>query len=237
MHPNKIFITGTDTEVGKTFFTVALIHALQNAGKSVMAYKPVAAGCELIDGRWSNEDARAIIQALNAKVDYQTVNPVALKSPIAPHIAAQQESIELNVEHLQAKVNLAVQDVDFLLVEGAGGWLVPLNKHQTFADYAQAEQLDVILVVGLKLGCINHALLTEQAIKNSGLNLIGWVANHVDPNMLEQQANIETLTQSLNCPLLAEIPWLTPSEHAKNQPQSLTEIACDYVRIGEFLTL
>ena len=237
MHQNRIFITGTDTEVGKTLFTVALIHALQKASKSVTAFKPVAAGCELIDEQWSNEDARAIIEALETKVDYQSVNPVALKSPIAPHIAATQESVTLNVERLQGLVDLDAQDSEFVLVEGAGGWLVPLNDQETFADYVKAEQLDVILVVGLKLGCINHALLTQQSIKNSGLNLIGWVANHVDLDMLEQQANIETLTQSLDCPLVAEIPWLGLREKAQNQSQSLTEIACDYVRIGEFLTL
>ncbi|MCW9017641.1 MAG: dethiobiotin synthase, partial [Kangiellaceae bacterium] len=221
----------------KTFFTVALIRALKKTGKKVMAYKPVAAGCELINGKWSNEDARAIIQVLDTQVEYQSVNPIALKSPIAPHIAAQQESVDLNVGRLQELIKLDSEAAEFILVEGAGGWLVPLNEQQTLADYATAEQLDVLLVVGLKLGCINHALLTQQVIKSSGLKLVGWVANHIDPNMLEQQANIHTLKKSLDCPLVAEIPWLTPNGRVKNQSQSLTEIACDYVRIGEFLTL
>lgn len=203
-----IFITGTDTEVGKTFFTACLITALQAKGVTVSAFKPVAAGCEMVDGEARNEDALTLIQALNHSPSYKTVNPFALTQPIAPHIAAEQEGVDLTVSHLQSACRSNKNSSDFCLVEGAGGWLVPLNGEETFADYAVAEQCEVILVVGMKLGCINHALLTQQVVKATGLKLIGWVANFIDPDMQVQNENLETLKNRLDCPLLAEIPYL-----------------------------
>ena len=220
----RIFITGTDTEVGKTLFTAALVIALQNEKRSVMAFKPVAAGCDWHEGQLKNEDALTLIDALNEEVSYQVVNPIALVKPIAPHISAIEDNVELSVNQIQSSCNFAQYPQSVLLVEGAGGWLVPLNDQQTFADYVKAESLDVILVVGLKLGCINHALLSQQSIINSGLNLIGWVANHIDPNMLNQQQNIETLSKSLKCPLIAQIPHL--------DGDNLAVSASKYVRIG-----
>ncbi|TQV89879.1 dethiobiotin synthase [Aliikangiella coralliicola] len=202
-------MTGTDTEVGKTFFTASLIHALQNAQHSVRAFKPIAAGCELENGQFKNEDALALMQAMTLPTVYEQVNPIALQRPIAPHIAAKMEGMALSVEQLQQLVPLASIDESFILVEGAGGWLVPLNEQQTFADYVAAENLAVVLVVGLKLGCINHALLTQESIKAAGLELVGWVANHIDPEMLNQQQNIETLNSLLDCPMLAELPFFT----------------------------
>ncbi len=207
----KLFITGTDTEVGKTLFTCALIKALQDAGKSILAFKPVAAGCELINNQLKNEDALAIQETLTGSIEYQKVNPIALRQPIAPHIAANIEQLDLNVSLLQQKIDLKSLEHEFLLIEGAGGWLVPLNDKETFADYAVAESMQVILVVGLKLGCINHALLTQQNIAQQGLKLVGWVANHIDPDMQNHQQNIETLKQRLDCPMLAEIPYITHS--------------------------
>jgi dethiobiotin synthetase len=204
----KIFITGTDTEVGKTFFSCALIRALRESNHTVMAYKPIAAGCELIDGNPKNEDALALIKALDFSGDYTLINPIALRQPIAPHIAAELEQVTLSVKKLQQSINLANSKTQLTLVEGAGGWLVPLNNTETMADYAVAENLSVILVVGLKLGCINHALLTAAMIRRQGLTLVGWVANHIDPDMLNQTQNIETLKKQLNCPLIAEIPFL-----------------------------
>ncbi|MET1256909.1 dethiobiotin synthase [Aliikangiella maris] len=207
----KIFITGTDTEVGKTFFTVALIRALRNAKQTVMAFKPVAAGCQQQDGQLKNEDALAIIDELMQgqaeSLAYSTVNPIALEPPIAPHIAAELINQQLSVDYLQQHCPLSRFAQQFILVEGAGGWLVPLNQRQTLADYAQAEKLDIILVVGLKLGCINHAMLTYENIRARGLNVIGWVANHIDPQMDNQAENIQTLKNQLNCPLIAEIPY------------------------------
>ncbi len=228
----KIFITGTDTEVGKTFFSCALIRALQNASIDVMAFKPVAAGAEFIDGQFKNDDALALIDALDVEVDYQQLNPIVLEKPIAPHIAAAENGVDLSVQNLQKLIPLADFEQQVLVVEGAGGWLVPLNSKETLADYAIAENLSVILVVGLKLGCINHALLTKRAIESAGLNLAGWVANHIDPAMLEQRQNIEFLSRALDCPLIAELPYFENSD----KKQNVTEIASEYVRIEPILS-
>ncbi len=229
MSSQKIFITGTDTDVGKTLFTAALITALQNEQKRVVAFKPVAAGCELVDGLLKNSDALTLIDAMNIQLPYSTVNPIALTQAIAPHISAVEDGVELSIKTIQQACPLKSYQQNYILVEGAGGWLVPLNHSETFADYVKAENLDVILVVGLKLGCINHALLTQQSIKSSGLNLIGWVANHIDPNMLSQQQNIETLTAALNCPLIANIPYFEASAFASD---NVITQAASYVRIS-----
>lgn len=218
----KIFITGTDTDVGKTLFTAALIKLLIECGQSVMAFKPIAAGCELIleekqpeDDAFVNDDALTLIKSMGKEVSYQIVNPIALKSAIAPHIAASQMGCELSIKKLQSVILLDNHKESFLLLEGAGGWLVPLNQNETYADYVESELLEVILVVGLRLGCINHALLTQNNILSRGLKLVGWVANHIDPDMQNQQENIQTLKQSLQCPLIAEIPYITePSDLA-----------------------
>ncbi len=227
MKQKKIFITGTDTDVGKTFFTAALVTALQNEKRSVIALKPVAAGCEMLDGQLKNEDALTLIDVMNEDVSYQYINPIALTKPIAPHISAIEDGVELSVESIQQACNLSNYSQYHLLVEGAGGWLVPLNDNETFADYVVAESLDVILVVGMKLGCINHALLSQQSIASSGLKLVGWVANHIDPSMLNQNQNIETLSKALNCPLIAQIPHLTGD--------NLAAQASKYVKIAAYL--
>lgn len=225
----KFFITGTDTGVGKTFFTTVLIQALLNNNHSVMAFKPVAAGCELQKNQYVNDDALKIINRLNKPVSYAQVNPIALQPPIAPHIAAQQAGLELSVQQLKKLCPLQQYHEDFLLLEGAGGWLVPLNHQETYADYVVSESLDVILVVGLKLGCLNHALLTKQNIQTRGLNLIGWVANHIDKDMLHPQENIDTLTKALDCPLIAEIPYYNKQELSAEK-QLNNAISC--VKLG-----
>lgn len=207
MKQKRLFITGTDTEVGKTFFTAALVTRLQKQF-SVLALKPVAAGCEWKDGYWQNEDALQLIEAMRESHGYHEINPIALQPPIAPHIAANQANIELSIASLRQACPLQYSQQDFIVVEGAGGWLVPLNENETFADYVKAENLEVILVVGLKLGCINHALLTADSIRSRGVSLVGWVANHIDSQMLNQQENIETLKNRLECPLIAEIPYI-----------------------------
>jgi len=204
----RIFITGTDTGVGKTFFTAALVSALQNAQRSVIAFKPVAAGCELMDGKLKNEDALVLMDAMNEDISYKTINPISLRQPIAPHLSALEDGVELSVSRIRQVCRLSDYSHSTLLIEGAGGWLVPLNKEETFADYAVAESLEVILVVGMKLGCINHALLTQQSILDRGLKLTAWVANQIDPQMLYQSQNIETLSKRLDCPLIAQIPYI-----------------------------
>lgn len=220
----RIFITGTDTDVGKTFFSAALIMALQKSQYSVLAFKPVAAGCEWFDGELKNQDALTLIDAMAVEMDYQTVNPIALEKPIAPHLSAIEDGTTLSVDIIRQSCLLNQYSSSYILVEGAGGWLVPLNDNETFADYVKSESLDVILVVGLKLGCINHALLSQQSIIAKGLNLVGWVANHIDPQMLQQQENIETLKQALNCPLIAQIPYIT-SDKPINQASKYVSIA------------
>ncbi|MEX0618806.1 MAG: dethiobiotin synthase [Pseudohongiellaceae bacterium] len=204
------FITGTDTEVGKTTVTLALLAAARTKSLRTVALKPVAAGCEFIAGRRSNADARLLQQAATCKLDYEQVNPVALAEPIAPHLAAERESRVLSVDELIAAIRPVYdKQWNLLLIEGAGGWLVPLNKTETLADLARVLELPVILVVAIRLGCLNHALLSAQSITANGLTLAGWVANCVDGDMLQAQANIDTLCQRLPAPCLGIIPYLS----------------------------
>ncbi|WP_317931121.1 dethiobiotin synthase [Halioxenophilus sp. WMMB6] len=203
----KFFVTGTDTEVGKTFISCALLTKARQQGLTTGALKPLAAGCEEIDGQWQNDDARALQAAMTLSLPYQTVNPIALKAAIAPHIAAAQEGKRLQVARLEGFVKGALTTpADLWLVEGAGGWLVPLNPAETLADLAKSLELPVIMVVAMRLGCINHALLTAQAIKLSGLPLAGWVANCVGPQSSVLAENIGTLRALLPAPLLGVVP-------------------------------
>ena len=203
------FVTGTDTEVGKTFISAALLYALNNNGINAVGLKPVAAGCERQQGQWKNEDALILQQASSMDLPYDTVNPIALPDAIAPHLAAEKLGSTLSVnsmiEALQEGLGVAS---DLTLIEGAGGWYVPLNDAEFFSDFAVALSLPVILVVGLRLGCINHALLTEAAIKQAGLPLIGWVANCIDPNMSSVAENIRTLKNTIDAPCLGVVPYL-----------------------------
>ncbi len=202
------FITGTDTEIGKTYSTVALTCALRAAGRRVAVLKPVASGCERIDGIWQNDDARALRAAAANDQDYASVNPLALIPAIAPHIAAQDAGVELSVARLlQLTEATRMRSDEVLLIEGAGGFLVPLNDHESYAEFVQALNLPVILVVGMRLGCINHALLTAEAIRARGLRLAGWVANSPQPVMNRYRENLDYLQAHLAAPLLAEIPW------------------------------
>ena len=233
----RIFITGTDTDAGKTVATCALILQLQQAQQSVMAIKPVAAGCELIDGQLKNIDALQMQQHLNQSNDYSQINPIALEAAIAPHIAAQEEALSLTVAQLSQQCQLAQFKNDFILVEGAGGWLVPLNSAQTYADFVEAENLAVILVVGMKLGCINHALLTQAAIKSRGLKLVGWIANSVEQQMNRYQQNIDYLADAIDAPLLGEIPHINPKENLTPQQRNtqIVQSASSYVNISALI--
>lgn len=218
------FITGTDTEIGKTFTTVALTRTLRAAGRRVSVLKPVASGCERIDGIWQNDDARALRAAADNDQDYVSVNPLALVPAIAPHIAAQEAGVELSVARLLQLTDATRSRRDeVLLIEGAGGFLVPLNARESYADFVQALQLPVILVVGMRLGCINHALLTAEAIRARGLTLAGWVANSPQPTMNRYTENLAYLRDHLPAPLLAEIPWQAerPEQAFTGQLQAL----------------
>ena len=207
------FITGTDTEVGKTYVTVALLQALSRKGLRTLALKPIAAGCEAQGEVWMNEDAIQLRQAMTEALPYQQVNPIALKSAIAPHLAAQQEGRRLSADRLAGMVRGALMTpADVALIEGAGGWLVPLNERETLADLVRILQIPVILVVGIRLGCLNHALLSVQSISSFGLPLAGWVANCVDPSAAMIKENISTLESRIAAPCLGVIPWQAYAE-------------------------
>jgi dethiobiotin synthetase len=205
----RFFVTGTDTEIGKTTIACGLLYAARQAGLSTAAAKPVAAGCEDTPDGLRNEDALALQAQCQPPMAYELINPIRLKSAIAPHIAAVEESVPLTVE-LLAGGCLQVFDraADLTLVEGAGGWRVPLNADQTLADLAKDLNIPVIMVVGMKLGCINHALLSAEAIAADGLTLAGWVANQVDPHMSRPSENLATLRQQLKAPCLGFVPWM-----------------------------
>ncbi len=210
---NNFFIAGTDTGVGKTLVTTGLLRKVASVGQLGYGLKPIAAGCELKEGQWSNEDALAIQAESTVTLPYAQVNPVALKAPIAPHIAAAQEGKRLQLERIEGYVRGSLMlKADWRFVEGAGGWCVPLAPGTFLSDLPKRLQLPVILVVGLRLGCLNHALLTARVIRAEGLTIAGWVANSIDPDMQAMDDNINTLQFLLQAPLLGVIPWLkTPS--------------------------
>lgn len=198
------FITGTDTGVGKTLVSCALLHAFSANGRKVIGMKPVAAGCE--DDRWIDVDL--LMAASTASAPSNLVNPYALIPPLAPHIAAKQANIEIDLAVIQRSYIELQKNADLVIVEGVGGFLVPLSDQNNGADLARILNLPVILVVGLRLGCLNHALLTAQTVRANGLHLVAWVANTIDPPMSAQKENIQALEQRLNCPLLGIIPFM-----------------------------
>lgn len=207
------FVTGTDTDAGKTFSSCALLHAANNLGFKTLAHKPVAAGCEQTEAGLRNSDAVSLMAAMSEFEEYEMVNPIALEPAIAPHIAAQEAGSQLSVSRSAGFARgIMMARADLLLIEGAGGWRVPLNSRETLADLAKNLKQPVILVVGMKLGCINHALLTAEAIKADGLEIAGWIANKIDPDMNRYQENLATLAQLIQAPLLAEIPYMENSD-------------------------
>ena len=208
------FITGTDTNVGKTLIAAGLLVAAKNKGLTTAALKPVAAGCEKTDEGLRNSDALLLQSVITQPLAYDQINPYALEAAIAPHIAAQQEKRSLSVDRLSGFCRGVLSSADFTLLEGAGGWRVPLNARETLADLAKNLQLPVIIVVGVRLGCINHALLTFEAIVRDGLPVTGWVANCVDPDMPVLQENIDSLRARLPIPCLGVVPFLTDQSPA-----------------------
>jgi len=201
------FITGTDTGVGKTHTTCALLGAAAQLGYSTMGMKPVAAGFERQGDVWRNDDVEALVAASSVKADRRLINPYALRSAIAPHIAAEQQGVALRIPPVRAAFDALAEQADVVLVEGAGGFVVPLDATHDMADMAVALGLPVILVVGMRLGCLNHALLTAEAIRHRGLSLAGWVANDLGTDMAAFEANLTTLGQRLGGPALATLPW------------------------------
>jgi dethiobiotin synthetase len=207
---NRYFIAGTDTDAGKTMVACALLAKARSQGLTTAAVKPVAAGCVETQEGLRNDDAEQLLAQCTLPLYYEQVNPVAFVEPIAPHIAAQKQGQRMQVDRLTGFTSgVLMQGANFTLVEGAGGWRVPVNERETLADLAVALSIPVVLVVGMRLGCINHALLTVEAITRDGLELAGWVANCIDPNMAELAANIATLQHRIHAPMLGVVPNLS----------------------------
>lgn len=205
----KYFITGTDTEVGKTVATTAFLQAAAQAGYNTAGYKPVASGSEMTGEGPRNSDALALQAYSTVGLRYDEVNPCTFIEPTSPHIVSELEKRPIDPRVLSDGLRHLEPLADWVVVEGAGGWYTPLTADYTFADWVIAEQLPVVLVVGMRLGCINHAVLTAQAITQSGLHLAGWIANDVQETGKHHQAYMDTLTRMLPAPLLGEIPYLS----------------------------
>jgi dethiobiotin synthetase len=201
------FVTGTDTGSGKTTIASALIRHFVNQGLQTVGMKPIASGCDFVDGQAINEDVTALIQASNINGPMTIVNPYRFMPAIAPHIAASQAGVNIDTKVILDAYHQLSRIADVVIVEGAGGFLVPINAGQTLADLAIQLDIPIILVVGMRLGCINHALLTVEAIKSRGLTLAGWVANQVDPHMAEFEANLQTLQQRIEIPCLGVVGY------------------------------
>ncbi|MHB1591478.1 MAG: dethiobiotin synthase [Sulfuricella sp.] len=201
------FITGTDTHVGKTLIASALLRAFVSRGFRAVGMKPVAAGCEETTGGLRCEDVESLRAAGNVAAPPELVNPYALVLPVAPHIAAERAGVEIRIGAVLEAFRRLQAMSDVVVVEGVGGFMVPLNQRDDTADMAQQLGLPVILVVGLRLGCLNHALLSAQALKQRGLKLAGWVANQIEPGMPFLRENVAALEQGLQAPLLGEVPY------------------------------
>lgn len=211
MKGKGFFITGTDTGVGKTWATLCLMRGLQARGLNVAGMKPVATGAVLDEGRWVNEDALALQRAASIALPYERVNPYVFEPPVSPHIAAEQAGQPIDPQRIVDICAELQEFADCVLVEGVGGWKVPLNRCEYVADLAVALGLPVILVVGLRLGCLNHALLTHAAIQSSGANFAGWIANHLVRDLPYAHANIRTLAEALGRPPLLELTYCEDS--------------------------
>lgn len=215
------FVTGTDTDVGKTVVASALLQHFNRQGLSTIGFKPIAAGCDETADGLRNEDALNLMQqssvslssSLSSSLSYDEINPFAFAPPIAPHIAAKLVNQTITMEALnQAYQRITAYNSDVTVVEGAGGWCLPINDNEFLYQWVAEQKLAVILVVGIKLGCLNHALLTQAFIQSQGLNIVGWVANIISPQMLHIDENVETLKQQLNAPLLATVPYLSSTD-------------------------
>lgn len=207
-----IFVVGTDTGCGKTEVSLGLMESLQRRGLRVLGMKPVASGCEPTREGLRNADALRLQAQGSSRLDYDQVNPYAFEPAIAPHIAAGRMGIEIDLPVICSGAARLAEQADFLIVEGVGGWRVPLAPSLSLSDVPRALELPVILVAGLKLGCLNHSLLTAESIRASGNRLAGWIANQVDPNMQARDENLATLAALLAVPCLGVVPWLAAPE-------------------------
>lgn len=220
-----IFITGTDTEVGKTYTSIKLLQAARARGLSTSVMKPVASGAEMGPEGLRNDDALQLMAAATRELDYATVNPYAFAPAIAPHLAAREAGVDIELEHIQRMYTQAAQGVDLCLVEGVGGWCVPLGEELMLADLVRGLKLPVVLVVGVRLGCLNHALLTAERIQSDGLTLLGWVANRISGATARPCENIITLQEHINAPLLAEL------HNSESRTAACTGVKEDFLRL------
>jgi dethiobiotin synthetase len=202
------FITGTDTGVGKTWVTLGLISALRAQGLRAAGMKPIATGCRHTAEGLRNEDVMKILEQTDLPLPYDWVNCYSFEPTIAPHLAAREAGVEISLENILARHARLADQAEFIVVEGVGGWRVPINNREGIWDLARRLGYPVILVVGLRLGCINHALLTAEAIRADGVDLAGWVANQIVAAYTPVQATLETLAARLQTPMLAYLPWL-----------------------------
>ncbi|HGS4603317.1 TPA: dethiobiotin synthase [Vibrio cholerae] len=205
---NAIFIAGTDTDVGKTVASKAILQALATHNIATIGYKPVAAGSDKTEFGYRNSDALHLMKAATVNMPYEDVNPYALVLPTSPHIAAKHENVAIDYALLSNKLSKHKQNAELVVVEGAGGWRVPTSDSDCLSTWVKQERLPVILVVGIKLGCLSHAILTAEAIRADGLELVGWIANRINPGTEHYAEIIEHLEGRLGAPKLGEIPYM-----------------------------
>ncbi|MYM58217.1 ATP-dependent dethiobiotin synthetase BioD [Vibrio sp. OCN044] len=217
---HAFFIAGTDTDVGKTVASTAILNALAQKEVKTIGYKPVAAGSQETELGFRNSDALYLQKASTVETEYEDINPYPLELPTSPHIAAQREGVDIQYSVLSDKLSIHKEKADFVLVEGAGGWRVPVSGEECLSSWVQQEKLPVILVVGIKLGCLSHAMLTLDAIEADGLEVIGWVANRINPGTEHYADIIAMLENKISAPKLGEIPYI-PSIKQKNLAQYL----------------
>ena len=207
------FITGTDTDAGKTEIAAGIIYKLTQKGCSVAGMKPIASGCDETPNGLRNSDARKLIAAANTDLSYDLINQYTFKDPIAPHIAAEQSGAQIELAKIVENYQQIAQQTDVVVVEGVGGWTVPIDANHRMDDLAQELNLPVIMVVGVRLGCINHTLLTYEAILAKGLKVAGWVANYISPDDLCLQEQTQSIKDRLDAPLLGEVPYSVGINH------------------------
>ena len=212
------FITGTDTGVGKTRIARMLLEALARADQRAVGMKPVASGCRETAAGLRSEDAEQLLAASGVPVDYADVNPYAFAPACAPHLAAREGGVEIRLEKILACFRRLERNAPRVVVEGVGGWMVPLGARLTMADVARALGLPAILVVGMRLGCLNHALLTAAAIRHAGVPLAGWIANRIDPAMTRAHENIAALAERIEAPMLAALPYRPAPDGSGSPP-------------------
>jgi len=223
-HSKKVFITGTDTDVGKTVISCAILEYANNLGFKTVGLKPISAGCELTSAGLRNEDALLLQQHASHYLDYDIINPIAYQEPSAPHIAAQKKGEFIDLALVDSALDRVPEDIDFTVIEGAGGWYLPIDKSHYFSSWVAENKLDVILVVGIKLGCLNHAILSAQAIQHSGANLIGWIANSLTGEIANYDEMIDTLMVALPAPLMGKMPYLSSIEDKQEKPANYLDL-------------